>query len=219
MTMDKKFILVEPHVLENLQLTQTHAVQPVVKPNVDIMKPSLIANLHRQHESLDSCRNILNYESLLNDLGRQDESLASSGYNMCRNVQDNKTHCKHTCSYCGHMFAKGLNCRRHLAIIHGVDVNGKPIDNETLRRYKGYNQRQQQIGSINQCMSCETEDDEPYFSYIERRQQTKNNYQTSSESEDESYVVRRSRPSTTGRLRKLKMRSRCSPCQIKWINY
>ena len=48
---------------------------------------------------------------------------------------------KYACSVCGHMFVRKQNCRRHMALIHDMDISGNPIDSESLTRYKAYNRR------------------------------------------------------------------------------
>lgn len=48
---------------------------------------------------------------------------------------------KNTCSDCEKTFARRLNYRRHLALVHRMDIHGKPIDETTFLRYKTWNQR------------------------------------------------------------------------------
>ena len=199
-TMDKKFVLVEPHILEQLQSPQTNMTQGDLKSSDDMLRLSLLDNLQRQ-----------------------EETLANSGSNAPRNNKDSKVRYKHTCSYCGRMFAKGLNCRRHLALIHGVDISGRPVCDETLRRYRGYNQKRPQCQQNNRKdsqVSSESEG-EPDYSYFGGQRQTNNNSQMISEIDVKTYfnrVLKSGRQPATRKHPKSK-RTRCSTTERKWINY
>ena len=69
---------------------------------------------------------------------------------------------KYARSVCGHMFARKQNYRRHMVLIHDMDISGNHIDSESLKRNKGYSRRRKVLEYTRQ-KSSESEEDEAYF--------------------------------------------------------
>ena len=113
----KKFILVEPHKLDQLRLNKGES-------DVKLQTAGNISShdIKKLHDEIQWQTNA---------------ALPPSPGDVVRKNDGRK----HTCSYCWKMFAERTNYLRHLGLVHRVDVSGKPIDDITFHRYKNYNSR------------------------------------------------------------------------------
>ena len=94
----------------------------------------------KKSQPVEGCGNILNRNAMpLDDDGSHCRSKPSFN-NILRHNYD-KTCEKNTCSTCGRTFARRINYRRHLALIHRIDISGNSIDDTTFHRYKSWNVR------------------------------------------------------------------------------
>ena len=221
--MERKFTLVEPHILEQLHpgsevkstkniLNELH--RQYEKPEDEILKQTIL------QRNLDSAENIMNLNSPLQS--RQTPTGKSRDHAY-----------KHTCSYCGHTFVKKQHYRRHLAVIHSTDITGNPIDTATLQRYKNYNKRRRErndeshkktttVPETGDTQSQESLDD-PYLNHfiINVQQPTCQKYSNRIRQRREDFKEFNSRQQTRVPKTKVHVKKsrKCTPRCIKWINY
>ena len=247
--MSKKFILVEPHILEQLQLLSSSGMDlnsQVHSPGEATTSPEN-APFHRPGESMESTRR-QPLEDAGNILSLRSQGQHESPENITSQRRGNNLNEKYACSLCGHTFARKQNCRRHMALIHDMDISDNPIDSESLTRYKGYNRRRKVLEYTTQRRS-ESEEDEEYFrrhpkntlpKYIkesyESEDEPRHNYLRrhqwdrameygsidSDDSMDESCfnaTINKQRLPARIPTRKNFMRKSCTPQRIKWLKY
>ena len=123
--------------MSNIQ-HQTSA-EPAMHKDYILIESNVLKQLHFTLE-IPSINDVVLIQDVMSCLDNHQESPGTTGNSQSRASSKN-----HTCLSCGRTFAKRVNCGRHLAIIHGLDMFGNPIDDVTLQRYKHYNRRRAQM--------------------------------------------------------------------------